>query len=281
MNPGFEARHVRFSVLERRGDPSALSLNRRDPCTLSVEGAHKKDGGTVGMRGDVERRGSPRALSLDRCDPRALSVHKVQESGSGAVGIGALGLMLDDCILPMSSARVFSKGDTMQFVLARSMRANGWRLTTSSDASSADDDPVRFLIHVSSGLSESVLAGKTLDDCLQANGWAQKSEVAVENAQQKRERVVRHLAQAGEEWCGNGSCDGLSEVQLLDLCLPPTELAEEDWQLVSSSSWRWRLDSLLTVVCVLVFIFMCVCICVYIYMYLYVHVCTYICMYIL
>jgi hypothetical protein len=54
-----------------------------------------------------------------------------------------------------------------------------------------------------------------------------------------REQVVKIVNGTGRGWCDNDVCVGMSDTELLQRCLPPWHLDEDDWTLEGASSYAW------------------------------------------
>jgi len=205
----FWARHVRFRVLETRWPNASSGMQfgnastRRRSCTYQ-EGAY----------------------------------HAGDCSGDTSAGVKALELELDGCPLAMDEAKVSGNRTTRFISFPRPRLANGWALTTLDRADTAPADPVRFLIHVSPGVRKEKIAGKLPADCLVASGWS-PSMVAQLGPLEVREQVVKIVKGTGRGWCDNNVCVGMSDAELLQTCLPPWQLDEDDWTLEGASSYAW------------------------------------------
>jgi hypothetical protein len=202
----FWARHVRFSVLETRL-PNASSMHFGNVSTRS-------------------------------CTYQAGAYYAGDCSGDTSAGIKALELEMDGCPLAMDEAKVSGNRTTRFISFPQPRLANGWALTTLDGADTAPADPVRFLIHVSSGVRKEKIAGKSPADCLVASGWS-PSMVAQLGPLEVREQVVKIVKGTGRGWCDNDGCVGMSDAELLQTCLPPSHLEEDDWTLEGASSYAW------------------------------------------
>jgi len=208
----FWARHVRFSVLETRW-PNASS----------------------GMQfGNASTRRRSCAYRLYQ----AGAYHAGNCSGDTSAGVKALELELDGCPLATDEAKVSGNRTTRFISFPRPRLANGWAFTTLDGADMAPADPVRFLIHVSPGVRKEKIAGKSPADCLVASGWS-PSMVAQLGPLEVREQVVKIVNGTGRGWCDNDVCVGMSDTELLQRCLPPWHLDEDDWTLEGASSYAW------------------------------------------
>jgi hypothetical protein len=145
---------------------------------------------------------------------------------------------MDGCPLAMDEAKVSGNRTTRFISFPRPRLANGWALTTLDGADTAPADPVRFLIHVSPGVRKEKIAGKSPADCLVASGWS-PSMVAQLGLLEVREQVVKIVKGTGRGWCDNDVCVGMSDAELLQTCLPPSHLDEDDWTLEGASSYAW------------------------------------------
>jgi hypothetical protein len=203
----FSARHVRLSVIETR-QPNASS----------------------GMQfGNASTRS---------CTHQEGNYHWGGCSGDTSAGVKAFELEMDGCPLAMDEAKVSGNRSTRFFSFPRPRLANGWALTTLDGVDMAPADPVRFLIHVSPGLRKEKIAGKSPADCLVASGWSQNNVTQL-GPLEVREQVVKIVKGAGQGWCDNDECVDMSDAGLLQMCLPPSHLDEDDWTLEGASSWEW------------------------------------------
>jgi hypothetical protein len=159
-------------------------------------------------------------------------------NASTSAGIKALELELDGCPVDMDEAKVSGNRTTRFVSFPRPRLGNGWALTTLDEAGTAPADPVRFLIHVSPGVRKDKIADKSPADCLVASGWSQ-FRVAQLGPLEVREQVVKIVKSAGKGWCDNDLCRGMSDAELLQMCLPPSHLDENDWTLEGASSCRY------------------------------------------
>jgi hypothetical protein len=174
---------------------------------------------------------------IETRQPNASSGTQFGNANTSA-GIKALELELDGCPIDMDEAKVSGNRTTRFVSFPRPRLGNGWALTTLDEADTAPADPVRFLIHVSPGVRNDKIAGKSPADCLVASGWSQ-SRVAQLGPMEVREQVEKIVKSAGKGWCDNDVCRGMSDAELLQTCLPPSHLDEDDWTLEGASSWRY------------------------------------------
>ncbi len=203
----FWARHVRFSVLETRWPNASSGMQFGNASTRS-------------------------------CTFQDGAYHAGDCSGVTSAGVKALELEMDGCPLAMDEAKVSGNRTTRFISFPRPRLANGWALTTLDGADTAPADPVRFLIHVSPGVRKEKIAGKSPADCLVASGWS-PNMVAQLGSLEVREQVVKIVKGAGRGWCDNDECVGMSDAELLQICLPPSHLDEDDWTLEGASSYAW------------------------------------------
>jgi len=159
-------------------------------------------------------------------------------NASTSAGIKALELELDGCPIDMDEAKVSGNKTTRFVSFPRPRLGNGWAITTLDEAGTAPADPVRFLIHVSPGVRKDKIEGKSPADCLVASGWSQ-FRVAQLGPLEVREQVVKIVKSTGKGWCDNDLCSTTSDAELLQMCLPPSHLDEDDWTLEGASSSRY------------------------------------------
>ena len=203
----FNARHLRFRVLETRG---ALGASPDDLAKVPSG---------VGI--------SELTLLRRQCE---ISSHRVSSHHVSSFNRSAH--------FTSAGLQAEVQGSTMFITLPQFVDLDGWAMSSSVEPGSADTDPVRFDI----AYARLDASKYKFSDCLLGNEWAQQHEVGGMSEAEQRAAVVSKLTHMQGRWCSASDtrlCDDLDKAALLRTCLPASRVDEADWQIVSASSCRW------------------------------------------
>lgn len=169
-----------------------------------------------------------------------LETRQGARSSVASVGLASMQGLLDGCKIPLRGA-LSGNATTLFCTYPEHVPMNGYVLETSQVVGSQPLDPSRFLLHVAAPRPDK---SKTLADCLLSNEWSGPDAIAGKRQDELRKAVVAGLTARYGDWCDGGSCDLLSDEQLISACMPAHFVPVDEWKLVSASGCRWGLSVL-------------------------------------